>query len=41
MSHTQHAKKVVSDSQEQEDCAIGLASSVVNLLEGQMKSWET
>ena len=40
MSHTQHAKKVVSDSLELEDFAIGLASSVVNLLEGQMKSWE-
>ena len=30
----------MSDSLELEDFAIGLASSVVNLLEGQVKSWE-
>ena len=40
MSHTQLAKKVVSDILELEDFAIGLASSVVNLLEGQVKSRE-
>ena len=40
MSHTQYAKKVVSDSLELKDFAIGLASSVVNVLEGQVKSWE-
>ena len=30
----------MSDSLELEDFAIGLASSVANLLEGQVKSWE-
>ena len=30
----------MSDSLELEDFAIGLASSVVNLFEGQVKSWE-